>query len=130
MSMKAQMPPRLLGFGNDVLAEGGFAGGLGAVDFDDAAARHAAHAQRDVKGHRAGGDVKESIVLSRVVRRPSRSLVPFVRAIMCSCRIRLVVGRVPFHLAGWRNKYIVAQMFVFVKMHFIIMNNSSIIDTL
>jgi hypothetical protein len=32
-----------LGFGDDVLAEGGLAGGLGAVDFDDSAARNASY---------------------------------------------------------------------------------------
>jgi hypothetical protein len=46
----------LLGFGDDVLAEGGLAGGFGAVDFDDTAARHAAHAQRDVERDGAGGN--------------------------------------------------------------------------
>ncbi len=39
----------LLGLGDDVLAKGGLAGGLRAVDFDDAAARHAAHAEGDVE---------------------------------------------------------------------------------
>ena len=32
-----------LGFGDDVLAEGGLAGGFGAVDFDDSAARNASY---------------------------------------------------------------------------------------
>ena len=38
----------LLGFGDDVLADGGLARRFGAVDFDNASARHAAHAQGDV----------------------------------------------------------------------------------
>ncbi len=40
----------LLGFGDDMLTDGGLAGGLGAIDFDDAAARQSAHAQSDIKG--------------------------------------------------------------------------------
>ena len=46
----------LLGLGDDVQGEGGLAGGLRAVDLDDAAARHAADAERDVEGDGAGGD--------------------------------------------------------------------------
>ena len=46
----------LLHFGNDLQSEGGFAGRLRAVNFDDPTARQAAHAQRDVQAQRAGGD--------------------------------------------------------------------------
>ena len=46
----------LLGGGHDVEREGGLAGGLGAVDLDDAAAGHAADAEGQVQRQRAGGD--------------------------------------------------------------------------
>ena len=46
----------LLGFGDDVLADGGLAGGFRAVDLGDAAARDAADAEGDVQREGAGGD--------------------------------------------------------------------------
>jgi len=46
----------LLHLGDDLQRQRGLAGGLGAVDLDDAAARQAADAQRDVQAQRAGGD--------------------------------------------------------------------------
>ena len=42
----------LLGGGHDVQREGGLAGGLGAVDLDDAAAGHAADAEGQVQRQR------------------------------------------------------------------------------
>ena len=42
-----------LGLGDEVVHEGGLAGRLGAVDLDDAAARDAAHSERDVESERA-----------------------------------------------------------------------------
>ena len=46
----------LLGVGDDVQHEGGFAGGFGAENLHHPAARHAAHAQGQVNGERPGGD--------------------------------------------------------------------------
>ena len=46
----------LLGLGDDVQGERGLAGGFRPVDLDDAAARQAADAERDVEAERAGGD--------------------------------------------------------------------------
>ena len=46
----------LLGAGDDVQRERRLAAGFGAVDLDDAAARHAADAEREVERKRAGGD--------------------------------------------------------------------------
>ncbi len=46
----------LLGFGDDVQGHGGLAAGFRAVDFDDAAARESADAQREVQGEASGGD--------------------------------------------------------------------------
>ncbi len=45
-----------LGFGDDVQAERGFAGGFRAEDFDDAAAGHAFAAEGDIQREGAGGD--------------------------------------------------------------------------
>jgi hypothetical protein len=50
------VPPSFCIFGDDLQRERGLAGGLGAVDFDHAAARQAADAQRDVEAQRPGGD--------------------------------------------------------------------------
>ena len=47
---------QLLHLGNDLQCEGGLAGRLRPVDLDDAAARQAANAQRDVQPQRTGGD--------------------------------------------------------------------------
>ena len=46
----------LLGAGDDVQRERRLAAGFGAVDLNDAAARHAADAEREIKRKRAGGD--------------------------------------------------------------------------
>ena len=46
----------LLGFGDGVQRQRGLAGGFRPVDFDDAAARQAADAERDVEPERAGRD--------------------------------------------------------------------------
>ena len=46
----------LLGVGDDMETDGRLTGGFGAVDFDDAAAREAADAHGDVKGHGARRD--------------------------------------------------------------------------
>jgi hypothetical protein len=46
----------LLHLGDDLQRQRGLARGFRAVDFDHAAARQAAHAQRDVQAQRAGGD--------------------------------------------------------------------------
>jgi hypothetical protein len=45
----------LLHFGDDLQRQRGLARRFRAVDFDDAAARQAADAQRDVQAERAGG---------------------------------------------------------------------------
>ena len=50
------MPPRLLRFGNDMLAEGGLAGRFGAVDLDHPPTRYAADTERNIQGQRAGWD--------------------------------------------------------------------------
>ena len=46
----------LLRVGDDVEHEGDLGGGFRAEDLDDASARHAAHAEREVNGERAGGN--------------------------------------------------------------------------
>ena len=56
----------LLRLGDDVERQRGLAGRLRAVDLDDAAARQAADAERDVEAERAGGDDLD------VVDRPRR----------------------------------------------------------
>ena len=53
---EGHLPPPLLGFGHDVEGQGRLAGGLRAVDLDDAALGHAADAQGDVQGQGASGD--------------------------------------------------------------------------
>ena len=50
---------RLLHLRYDLQAQRRLAGGFRAVDFDDAAARQAAHAQRDVEAERARGDDRQ-----------------------------------------------------------------------
>ena len=45
-----------LGFGNDMQTERGLTGAFGAVDFDDTAFGHTAHAQGNVQAQAAGGD--------------------------------------------------------------------------
>gem|GEM_PF-5336982 len=47
---------RPLGLGDDVLADGGLAGALGAIDLGDAPAGDATDAQGNVEGEGAGGD--------------------------------------------------------------------------
>ena len=47
---------QLLHFGNDLQGERGFTRGLGPEDFDDPAARQAAHTERDIEAERPGGD--------------------------------------------------------------------------
>ena len=49
----------LLGLGDHLQGDGGFATGFGAEDLDDAAAGHAADAQGGVKGERAGRDDRD-----------------------------------------------------------------------
>ena len=49
----------LLGFGDNLQADGGFARGFRAEDFNHAAARNSAHAQSGVKGDAAGGDHRD-----------------------------------------------------------------------
>ena len=51
--MYAAMPPAAWGLGDEVLAEGGLAGGFGAEDFDDAAFGDAADAEGDVEAEGA-----------------------------------------------------------------------------
>ncbi len=53
---KGNRTAHLLGFSGQVQTDGGLAGGFRAVDFSDARARHAAHAQRDIQRDGAGGD--------------------------------------------------------------------------
>ena len=52
-----------LGAGDDVEHEGGFPGGLGAIDFDDASAGHPAHAEGKVQGKGTGGNARDLPVL-------------------------------------------------------------------
>src|SRR5205085_1084217 len=52
----------LLHVGDGVQREGGFAARLRAVDLDDAAARVAADAEREVEADRAGGDDRNLLV--------------------------------------------------------------------
>jgi len=52
-----------LRLGDDVLRQGGLAGGLGAVDFGYASAGNATHSQGQVQGQRPGGDGGNSQVL-------------------------------------------------------------------
>ena len=54
--MNAATPPRALGLGDDVLADGGLARRLRAEDLGDPAARDAADAEREVERDRAGRD--------------------------------------------------------------------------
>ncbi len=60
----------LLGLGHDMQRQRGLARGFRAVDLDDAAARQAADAQRDVEAQRAGRN--------RVGRRPPIALASFI----------------------------------------------------
>ena len=53
---KGRQTAGLLRLGNDLQADGRLAGGFGAEDLADAAARDSAHAQRSVKADGAGGD--------------------------------------------------------------------------
>ena len=46
----------LLGFGDDLQRQGGFAGGFWAVDLDHAAAGYPADTERDVESQGAGGN--------------------------------------------------------------------------
>ena len=46
----------LLGLGHHVEGQSGLTGGLGAIDLNDTPLGHAADAQGDVQGQRAGGD--------------------------------------------------------------------------
>ena len=55
-STKAARPPAFLGLGDDLQCNGGLAGRFRAEDFGDAAARHAADAERGVEGDGAGRD--------------------------------------------------------------------------
>ena len=48
-----------LGFGNDVQGECRLAGTFRSIDFDDAAARHAANANRRVQRQRGRGDRRD-----------------------------------------------------------------------
>ena len=57
----------LLGLGDHVQGEGGLAGGLRPVDLDDAPAREAADAERDVEAQRAGRD-RLDVLHQRLVR--------------------------------------------------------------
>ena len=50
------LAPPLLGLGHDVQGQGGFAGGLGAIDFNDTPLGYAADAQGDVQRQRPGWD--------------------------------------------------------------------------
>jgi hypothetical protein len=54
-----------LGLGDDVLADGRLARGLGAEDLGDPAARHAADAEGEVQGDRARGDEIDLLLLGR-----------------------------------------------------------------
>jgi hypothetical protein len=56
------VPPSFLHFGDDLQTERGLAGGFRAVDFDDAAARQAADAKRDIQPERAGGNDLNALV--------------------------------------------------------------------
>jgi hypothetical protein len=60
----------LLGLGDGVERQRGLAGGLRAVDLDDAAAREAAHAERDVERHGAGGDRRHVLHQRLLVAEP------------------------------------------------------------
>ena len=53
---KGRQAAGLLGLGDDLQGDGGFARGLGAEDLGDAAAGNAAHAQRGVEADGSGGD--------------------------------------------------------------------------
>ncbi|MNE12055.1 hypothetical protein D3C80_1048350 [compost metagenome] len=54
---------QLLRFGDHRQGQGGFTGGLGAVDLDDPAFRQATDAQGDVQAQRAGGDRRHGLAL-------------------------------------------------------------------
>ena len=58
--MNAAMPPLRLRLGDDVQAHRGLARALGPEDLDDAAARDAADAERDVERERAGRDDRDA----------------------------------------------------------------------
>ena len=68
------MPPQLLHFGDDLQRQRGLARRLRAVDLDDAPARQAADAERDVEAERAGGDGLD--VLGCAAASPSRMTEP------------------------------------------------------
>ena len=51
----------LLRFGDDMQRQGGFAGGLRAVDLDYAAARHAADTEGDIETERSGRNHRQSL---------------------------------------------------------------------
>ena len=53
---KGHLAALLLGFGKDVQRQRGLTAGFRAVHLDDAAARHTAHAQRQVEAEAAGRD--------------------------------------------------------------------------
>src|SRR5690606_20832695 len=65
---------QLLHFGDDLQGERGLARGFGTVDFDDAAARQAAYAQRDVQPQRPGGHDLDVVFDSIVAVAHDRAL--------------------------------------------------------
>ncbi len=65
---------RLLHLRHDLQAQRRLAGGLGPVDFDDAAAREAAHAKRDVEAERAGRNDREVVGDLRLAHFHDRAL--------------------------------------------------------
>ena len=54
--MNAARPPAFWALAMTCSIKRRFAGGFRAEDFDDAAARHAADAEREIDGQRAGGN--------------------------------------------------------------------------
>ena len=76
-----------LGLSQDLERERGLAGGLGAVDLDDAAAGNASDAQRGIKGERARGDGLD--VDARVRPSPNLMMEPLPNFLIISSSVAL-----------------------------------------
>ena len=63
----------LLGVGDDVQHQGCFAGRFRSVNFNDATARHAADAEREIQRQRAGGDDVNFDVCLRIAEAHDRA---------------------------------------------------------
>ena len=84
-----------LDFGDDLQGQRGLARGFRAVDLDDAAARQAADAERDVEAERAGGDGLDVVGRARLAEAHDRALAELLLDLAQRGRQRLLA--VVFH---------------------------------